>query len=93
MNFIIFRSELCFCHCFQNTLLLYRLTVQSSLFALVFVLMAGVMISDRSNTHTAGPVTFLPDDAQIGAGPTFPNALGVLIGLISMPVNTALLMC
>ena len=35
--------------------------------------MAGVMISDRSNTHTAGAVTFLPDDAQIACRAILPQ--------------------
>ena len=35
--------------------------------------MAGVVISDRSNTHTAGPVTFLPDDAQIACRAILPQ--------------------
>ena len=35
--------------------------------------MAGVMISDRSNTHTAGAVTFLPDDSQIACRAILPQ--------------------
>ena len=35
--------------------------------------MAGVLISDRSNTHIAGAVTFLPDDAQIACRAILPQ--------------------
>ena len=35
--------------------------------------MAGVIISDRSSNHTAGAVTFLPDDAQIACRAILPQ--------------------
>ena len=78
LNVVLFRSELCLCHCFHSSRLLYRLTIQPSLFAsllsLLFVLMSGVMISDRSSTHTSGAVvTFLPNDAQMACRAILPQ--------------------
>ena len=79
---------------FLNRLAVHRTVLASFLLPVVglpvFGLAPGVLASHCSGSP--GAVSFLPDDAEVACRASFSNVSADPIGLISVPVNTALLL-
>ena len=84
MDLLLFRPVFC--------RLTFQRSVLASLFSPFFGLLAGGLLVDCFGTPAVDAVFFLPDDAESHAGPSFPNVSADPTGLISVPVNPALLL-